>query len=166
MHGGFSAIEISHPHYYSSMVEWSEAFGGAPIYLHRDCEKWVMRRQGNLQFWSGDFKQLAGGLTLIRTGGHFTGFQVLHSPRHGGGRGALFAGDQPRVCMDRRWATFMYSFPNYIPLAPGAVRNVLEKLEPYEYDRLYGAVPGYLISENAKKAVENSAIRYLQAISG
>src|SRR5262245_33255955 len=26
--GGISAIAISHPHYYSSMVEWSQAFGG------------------------------------------------------------------------------------------------------------------------------------------
>ena len=32
--GGISAIAISHPHYYSAMVDWSEAFGGVPIYLH------------------------------------------------------------------------------------------------------------------------------------
>jgi len=164
IHGGISAIAISHPHYYSSMVEWSEAFGGVPVYLHHDCAKWVMRKEGNLQFWSGETKQLAGGVTLIRTGGHFTGFQVLHSARHAGGRGALFAGDQPRVCMDRRWATFMYSFPNYIPLSPTAVRNVIKKLAPYEYDRLYGAVPGYIISEDAKGAVERSSIRYLDAM--
>ncbi|MCC6905939.1 MAG: MBL fold metallo-hydrolase, partial [Anaerolineae bacterium] len=30
--GGLSAIAISHPHYYSSMVEWAAAFH-APIYL-------------------------------------------------------------------------------------------------------------------------------------
>jgi hypothetical protein len=29
--GGISAIAISHPHYYSSMIEWSRAFGGVPI---------------------------------------------------------------------------------------------------------------------------------------
>ena len=34
--GGVSAIAISHPHYYASMVEWSRAFGGIPIYLHAD----------------------------------------------------------------------------------------------------------------------------------
>ena len=28
--GGLKAIAISHPHYYSSMVEWSRAFGGVP----------------------------------------------------------------------------------------------------------------------------------------
>ena len=26
--GGIAAIAISHPHYYTSMVEWSRAFGG------------------------------------------------------------------------------------------------------------------------------------------
>ena len=41
--GGISAIAISHPHYYSSMVEWSRAFGGVPIYLHADDHQWVMR---------------------------------------------------------------------------------------------------------------------------
>jgi hypothetical protein len=29
--GGISAIAISHPHYYTSMVEWSRAFGDVPI---------------------------------------------------------------------------------------------------------------------------------------
>jgi hypothetical protein len=32
--GGISAVAISHPHYYSGMVEWGRAFGGVPIYLH------------------------------------------------------------------------------------------------------------------------------------
>lgn len=36
--GGIAAIAISHPHYYSSMVEWSEQFGSVPIYLHAACE--------------------------------------------------------------------------------------------------------------------------------
>ena len=32
--GGLAGIAISHPHYYGTMVEWSRAFGGAPIHLH------------------------------------------------------------------------------------------------------------------------------------
>src|SRR3712207_3673336 len=31
--GGLSAIAISHPHYYTTMTEWSRAFGGVPIHL-------------------------------------------------------------------------------------------------------------------------------------
>ena len=40
--GGIAAIAISHPHFYSSMIEWSRAFD-APIYLHADNRPWVMR---------------------------------------------------------------------------------------------------------------------------
>ncbi len=32
--GGLTAIAISHPHYYTCMVEWSREFGDVPIYLH------------------------------------------------------------------------------------------------------------------------------------
>src|SRR3982074_3231289 len=41
--GGVAAIAISHPHYYTTMVEWSRALGGAPIYLHAADSQWVMR---------------------------------------------------------------------------------------------------------------------------
>ena len=41
--GGIKAIAISHPHYYTTMVEWSEAFGGVPIHLHEADRKWIMR---------------------------------------------------------------------------------------------------------------------------
>ena len=32
--GGLSAIAISHPHFYTTLVEWSGAFGNAPVHLH------------------------------------------------------------------------------------------------------------------------------------
>ena len=34
--GGLKAIAISHPHYYGAVADWSEAFGGVPVYLHAD----------------------------------------------------------------------------------------------------------------------------------
>ena len=52
--GGLGAIAISHPHYYASMVEWSRAFDGAPIYLHADDRRWVMRPDPAIVFWEGD----------------------------------------------------------------------------------------------------------------
>jgi hypothetical protein len=163
--GGIAAIAISHPHYYATMVEWSRAFEDAPIYLHESNRKWVMHPHENIQFWSGGSRKLLGELTLINTPGHFRGFQVLHSPRHGEGRGALFAGDQPRVCMDRRWLSFMFSYPNFIPLSPAAVRDIVEKLDGFKFDRLYGAVPGWVVSTGAHEAVKKSADRYLSAIA-
>ena len=41
--GGVTAIAISHPHYYTTMVEWSRALGGVPIHLHAADREWVMR---------------------------------------------------------------------------------------------------------------------------
>lgn len=76
--GGLSAITISHPPYYSGMVEWSRVFGGVPIYLHAADRQWVMRSDEAIVFWDGDTKELAGGLTLIRCGGHLDGGTVLH----------------------------------------------------------------------------------------
>ena len=41
--GGLKAIAVSHPHYYGAVADWSEAFGGVPIYLHGDDRRWVTR---------------------------------------------------------------------------------------------------------------------------
>src|SRR5256885_1964605 len=71
--GGISAIAISHPHYYSSMVEWSRAFGGVPIYCHAADHEWVMRPDTAIVCWEGETRALAEGLTLVRCGGHFEG---------------------------------------------------------------------------------------------
>jgi len=114
--GGLHAIAISHPHYYTTMVEWSRAFGNAPIYLHERDRRWVMRPDANIRLWTGETTKLPGELTLIHTGGHFDGFQVLYWPTGCSGKGVVLAGDQPEVCSARNWVTFMYSYPNYIPL--------------------------------------------------
>jgi len=163
--GGLAAIAISHPHYQTTMVDWSRAFDNPAIYLHEACGKWVMRPDENIRFWAGERKQLLGTLTLINTPGHFSGFQVLYSAAHGKGRGALFAGDQPRPCMDRRWVTFMFSYPNFIPLGPQAIRGIVQRLEDFRFDRLYAAVPGWVVSGGADAAVKESAHRYLQAMA-
>ena len=49
--GGVVAIAISHPHYYTTMGEWSRALGGVPIYLHAADRQLVMRADPALQFW-------------------------------------------------------------------------------------------------------------------
>jgi len=162
--GGLRAIAISHPHYYASMVEWSEAFGGVPIYLHQDDSRWVIRSDNCICFWEGCHRSLFGGLSLVCTGGHFEGFQVLHWPTGAERRGVLLVGDQPFVCQDQRWVSFMYSYPNLIPLAPDAVRNIVDRLTPLAFDRLYGAFPDQLIASGATEAIKRSADRYLRAI--
>jgi hypothetical protein len=164
--GGIAAIAISHPHYYSAMVEWSRAFGNVPIYLHEADRRWVQRPDPRIQFWSGETKTVAGDLTLIRTGGHFDGFQVLHWPAGAGGRGVLLSGDQPQVAADRNWVSFMYSYPNFVPLNAAAIRRVVTALDPFPYERLYGYSWSSIVERHARDVVRRSADRYLNAIAG
>ena len=164
--GGLAAVAVSHPHYYTTMVEWSHAFGKVPVHIHKADAQWVMRPDDCVQFWDGETKPVFGGLTLIRTGGHFDGFQVLHWPGGAGGKGVLLSGDQPYVCQDRRWVSFMYSYPNLIPLGSAAIRRVVASLKPFAFDRLYGAFPDQVVRAEAKGAVERSADRYLRMIGG
>jgi hypothetical protein len=164
--GGLSAIAVSHPHYYSSMVEWSRAFGGIPIYLHEADRQWVQYPDSAIVFWKGETHRLNSDLMLIRVGGHFSGFQVLHWASGENGSGALLTGDMPQVCPDRRHVSFMYSYPNLIPVDAATVRDIVNKLEPYGYSRLYGAWPKFVVSGDAKTALRRSAERYLRAIGG
>lgn len=163
--GGVSAIAISHPHYYSAMVEWSRAFD-APVYLHAADRQWVMRPDPALVFWEGETRPLGAGLTLIRCGGHFDGGTVLHWAAGAEGRGALLAGDILQVVQDRRWVSFMYSYPNLIPLPAAVVRRVAAAVAPYAFDRLYGAWWERVVARDAKAAVARSAARYIAALGG
>jgi len=162
--GGISAIAISHPHYYSGMVEWSRAFGGVPVYLHAADRQWVMRPDRAVVFWEGETRVLAEGLTLVCCGGHFDGGTVLHWAGGAGGRGALLTGDIIQVVPDRKHVSFMYSYPNHIPLPAPAIARVVKAVQPFEYDRLYGAFWDMVIERDGKAAVERSAERYSRAI--
>ncbi len=159
--GGLAAIAISHPHYYAAMVEWAHAFA-CPIYLHEAERKWVMRPDSSVQFWSGETHSLGGGVTLIRCGGHYEGGQVLHwaSER------ALLSGDIVHVIPDRRYVSFMYSYPNLIPLPAATVQKVAEALEPFPFDKIHGAWWDRFIPADASNVVRRSADRYVRAITG
>lgn len=163
--GGISAIAISHPHYYSSMIEWSRAFN-APVYLHAADREWVMRPDPAVHFWEGETLPIGDGLTLIRCGGHFPGGTVLHWPGGAGGRGALLTGDIINVVQDRRYVSFMYSFPNLIPLPAAAVRRVVAAVEQFAYERIYSAWWDKVTLSDAQAAVRRSAERYIAAIEG
>ena len=161
--GGIAAIAISHPHFYSSMVEWSRAFA-APIYLHADNRTWVMRPDQMVEFWEGGAREVLPGLTIVRCGGHFSGSSVLHWVSGAGGKGALFTGDTIDVVSDRRYVSFMYSFPNLIPLNARGVRGIVAAVAPYDFDRIYGGWSGSVVAAGAKKAVRRSAERYIAHI--
>jgi hypothetical protein len=161
--GGIRAIAISHPHYYTTMVEWAERFG-AQIFLHTADREWVMRKSPRIQFWKGTTLPLWDDLTLVNCGGHFAGGTVLHWPASENGKGALLTGDIIQVVQDRRYVSFMRSYPNLIPLGATAIRRIVETIEPFPFEQIYGAWWKANILSNAKNAVRASAKRYLRWI--
>ncbi|OEH93853.1 hypothetical protein [Bacillus solimangrovi] len=162
--GGLSGIAISHPHYYSTQVEWAEIFN-VPIYIHEDDKEWVNRSSERIEFWAGESLSLADGLSLYRLGGHFKGGTVLHWLDGNDGKGILLTGDIIQVVADRQWVSFMYSYPNLIPLPASKVEKIAEKVQGITFDRIYNAFQS-VVKENANLAVQKSAHRYIAALNG
>ncbi|MGO8887354.1 MAG: MBL fold metallo-hydrolase [Streptosporangiaceae bacterium] len=159
--GGVSAIAVSHPHFYGSVIEWAHAFG-APVYIHRKDRDWVARPDDAIVFWDGDRREIGDGLTLVNAGVHFDGGQVLYWAAGPDGRGALLSGDIFTVVADRRWISFMYSYPNLIPERPRTIRRALALIEPLRFDRVYGAWWRRVVEADGTDAVNRSAERYLR----
>lgn len=118
--------------------------------------------QGDRQLGRRDLA-INPSLTLIRCGGHFAGGQVLHWKRDDGD--VLLAGDILQVTPTRRHVSFMYSYPNYIPLNAAAVRRIAASLEPFVFDHIYGAWWNQNVIGGAKAALAASVDRYLRAIA-
>jgi hypothetical protein len=160
--GGLAGIAISHPHYYSAMVEWAHRFD-CPIHLHAADAEWVMRPDPAIEHWEGETKELGHGLTLIRGGGHFKGGTMLHRAN---GAGALLTGDIIQVIPDRTHVAFMWSYPNLVPLPESDVQGIAKAVEPFEYDAIYGAWWNRVIPSGAQEVVRRSVERYGAALRG
>jgi len=123
-----------------------------------------MRPDPVIEYWHEDAHALNEFVTLHRAGGHFTGSALLHWHNGAEGRGVLLTSDTMHVTYDRKHVTFMHSFPNYIPLAPDVVDQIVQTVEPLDFDRIYSHFPRLVIKENAKEAVRLSAERFKAAI--
>ncbi|MBN8191276.1 hypothetical protein JI667_03860 [Bacillus sp. NTK074B] len=162
--GGLDAIALSHPHYYSTQVDWAETFD-VPIYIHEDDREWVMRKSDRIVYWSGESLQLHSGLTIHRLGGHFKGGSILHWKEGCGSKGILLTGDIIQVVADRQWVSFMYSYPNLIPLPARKVVQMAKVVKDMKFHRLYNAFHR-VVKENAHERVQKSAERYVKALEG
>jgi len=163
--GGLKGIAISHPHFYTTMVDWSRAFG-CPVHLHAFDRKWVMRPDKAIKFWDGDTFALLPGVTLIRGGGHFPGGTMLHWAQGAGGRGALLSADIATVTPDRKFLSFMRSYPNLIPLSAREVEGIAASVAPFAFEKIYGHFVDRIITADAKQVFAKSVARYLAAIAG
>ena len=162
--GGLSAIAISHPHFYTTMGQWSRAFGGVPIHLHADDADWIQQPDDAISLWNGERLEVLPDVTLIRCGGHFLGANVLHWAKGAEGLGVVCAGDTLSVTADRKFVSFMWSYPNFIPLPARTIRKIDAVLKPITFDRIYGHYFDRVIPAGAKAVMEESVARYLTAI--
>jgi glyoxylase-like metal-dependent hydrolase (beta-lactamase superfamily II) len=162
--GGVDRIVISHPHFYSAMVEWSDALGGVPILLHAADRSWIQRDSPNITFWDGDVNRLSSTVCLYRCGGHFPGSTLMHWTAAPNGRSVVLAGDTLHVTADRRHVTFMYSVPNYIPAHPDHVMATRERLAGLAIDDIYGFTWGLNVIGGGREALDDSIERYLNAV--
>jgi hypothetical protein len=163
--GGLRAIAISHPHYYTCVQDWAHAFD-CPAYLHAADANWVMRPDSAIRHWEGETLEIAPGVTLLRLGGHFPGGTVLHWAGGAGRRGALLSGDIVQVAGDLGRVSFLWSYPNMMPLSAATVRRIADTLAPWQFERIYGAFPGRQVTADGAGVVQRSAARYIELLEG
>ncbi|KAG0204285.1 hypothetical protein BGX28_003745 [Mortierella sp. GBA30] len=155
--GGLKAIVVSHPHYYSSIKDWSDAFGGIPVYTHVNDKQWIQRPAANHVFWEGTMLELLDGeIKVLCPGGHFDGSSLLLWNKN------LLVADTMMVAASHKSVSFMYSFPNYWPLAPNEVKTIWKCVRPHEVDNILGAWVGKEIVGNGRSIIYKSAKLYTQ----
>ncbi|KAJ4287930.1 hypothetical protein N0V90_011945 [Kalmusia sp. IMI 367209] len=129
-------------------VEFVKEKGGLKAIVRED-------KHGVRQFITGA-TEIMPGVTAIQAGGHFDGSMVLHWEKK------LFIADTMMSVpsgfyqKDRLPGTttfsFMWAYPNMIPLPPSAVYGIWKALKPYAFDSTYGGFPGQNVTRPDLKA--------------
>ncbi|WP_020502483.1 hypothetical protein [Sciscionella marina] len=158
--GGVDAIATSHPHMFAAQVSWSHAFGRIPVYVNALDEEWVPRPDPVLEYWDDETEPLPG-IRLIHLGGHMRGSAVALTAD-----GTLLAGDTiSAVPTHPAWVSFTRNYPKLVPLSPAVVRRIVDRLDAYDYDRLF-VLNGYTVDSDAKRVVHRSAESHIRWASG
>jgi len=162
--GGLRAIALSHPHYYTTIAEWSRALD-VPVLLHEGDREWAVRQEG-VTFWTGETCDVLPGVRLVHCGGHFSGSAILHWAAGAEGRGVLLTGDTIQVLPDNRQVSFMRSYPNLIPLPASEVTRIARIACALPFERVYGAFWDRDLMSEGRRRVQESADRYAAWLNG
>jgi len=141
--GGLDVLASSHVHGYGALWQLQLELEPATVCVGvRDLE-WT--KAFRVTWPADDVLELAPGLTLHRTGGHFPGHSVLHDSR----RGVLFCGDSLKVDLDGDGTPVGLSahkaFHAQIPLSHGELREYLAVVAELEFGAVatpFELVPG------------------------
>ncbi|KAF2204202.1 hypothetical protein GQ43DRAFT_460967 [Delitschia confertaspora ATCC 74209] len=145
--GGLSAIVISHPHFYTTHIEWARTFS-CPVYLSAEDSQWLNRADpyNHRKLISVPTETIVEGVTAIKTGGHFEGSLVLHWDKKLFIADSLYTVPSAYYHKDRQPGTtsysFMWSIPNMIPLPPNKIHDIWKALKPFKFEATYGGFPG------------------------
>ncbi|MDA8393541.1 MAG: hypothetical protein M0Z87_12265 [Actinomycetota bacterium] len=162
--GRLAFVTASHPHFYGATADWHDATGARVVVPEEDAG-WLTRSDVPATSWGGAWEILPG-VTLVQCGGHFPGSAVVHWAAGAQGAGALLTGDTIMVTPGRDRLTFVWSAPNHLPLAEGAVRRIREAVSPYRFDRVYGGWWDSVIETGAQQLLDASVERYCQLLRG
>ncbi|KAI6874937.1 hypothetical protein D0864_05462 [Hortaea werneckii] len=160
--GGLKAIVISHPHYYTTHLDWAKTFD-CPVYIAQDDAEWFNRvdNEGRRQLFSGDSQDILDQTTAIKTGGHFPGSLVLKWQDKLMIADSFVTVPSALYHIDRLPGTTSYSFmwavPNMIPLPPSELHKMWQSIKPYNFNSTHGAFVGHEVRDpKVKKRVLES----------
>ncbi|QMW24969.1 metallo-beta-lactamase family protein [Aspergillus flavus] len=170
--GGLKGIVISHPHFYTTHLHWAEIFD-CPVYLAREDREWVVCPGERQVFWDSgrlSVPGVEGDLVAVKTGGHFPGSSVLWWRS----LGVLLVADSIGVVPSGIYHvgrlpgtvsfTFMWSYPNMIPLPPNEVHNIWRAVKDLDFDDIRGGFMGTEVNGNCKQRVLESAQIFVKSM--
>ncbi|KAF2154667.1 hypothetical protein K461DRAFT_319196 [Myriangium duriaei CBS 260.36] len=161
--GGVKAIVISHPHFYTTHLDWAATFK-CPVFIHAADSEWLSRPDpgGYRRLINSVTQEIIPGVTAIQTGGHFPGSLVLHFDKH------LFIADSimtvqaayaphPRP-QGMNTYSFLWSIPNMIPMDPTGIERIWNAVKDFDFEATHGLMLGMdIYGTDCKQRVLDSA---------
>lgn len=164
--GGIGAIVISHPHFYTTHIEWAKIFN-CEVYISEG--NWLARKEATFQHvlsspHTNDSDELIfydGAIIIKRVGGHFPGSLVLYWKPY---RKLLTADSimvvpsgQNHFSEEMVSFSFMWSYPNMIPLDPDSILGIWRAVKHFDFEDCHSAWWNRDVRGNANRKVLYSA---------
>ncbi|KAL7813596.1 beta-lactamase-like protein [Trichoderma aethiopicum] len=162
--GGLKAIVISHPHFYSTHVQWARAFQ-CPVYISAEDLRWTTTPSAHRKPLTEIESEIVLGFKAIKLGGHFPGSLVLlfdeklftadtlmTTPAGMGKWDVDALGGKREKPPGLNSFSFMWSIPNYIPLSADEIHRMWGILKAYEFRSTHGLMVGMDIEDDKVKA--------------
>ncbi|KAI5924050.1 beta-lactamase-like protein [Camillea tinctor] len=177
--GGLDAIVISHPHYYTTHLDWARAFG-CPVYLASEDAAWLTQTSAlsqelvpreSIEYDVPGRGGVPSGFKVLKLGGHFPGSGVgLYEGRllvadtlvtTPAGMGGYAAQGRGRPKGMNSYA-FMWSIPNMIPLPPWELARMWRILQRHRFRSTHGAFMGLDIVGESEEEMQRRVLESMQ----